>query len=133
MSALTDTIGDMLTRIRNATVVDHETVDIPASNVKAEIARILKDEGFIKKYSVLSRGVKKYLRIELKYGVDQESVIKKIKRISTPGRRVYVKKSDIPRVMNGFGISIVSTSQGLMTGRQARMAGTGGEVLCEVS
>ncbi len=133
MSALTDTIGDMLTRIRNATVVDHETVDIPASNVKAEIARILKDEGFIKKYSILSRGVKKYLRIELKYGVDQESVIKKIKRISTPGRRVYVKKSDIPRVMNGFGISIVSTSQGLMTGRQARMAGTGGEVLCEVS
>jgi len=133
MSALTDTVGDMLTRIRNATVVDHETVDIPASNVKAEIARILKDEGFIKKYSVLSRGVKKYLRIELKYGVDQESVIKKIKRISTPGRRVYVKKSDIPRVMNGFGISIVSTSQGLMTGRQARIAGTGGEVLCEVS
>lgn len=133
MSALTDTIGDMLTRIRNATLVEHETVDIPASKVKAEIARILKEEGFIKRFSLLSRGVKKYLRIELKYSESQESVIRTIKRISKPGRRIYVQRDEIPRVLNGFGISILSTSKGLMTGRQARMAGTGGEVLCEIS
>lgn len=132
MSAVTDTIGDMLTRIRNASVADHETVDIPSSKIKTEIARILKDEGFIKKYSVLSRGVKKFLRIELKYNDEQESVINSIKRISRPGRRVYLQKSEIPRVVSGYGISILSTSKGIMTGRQARMAGAGGEVLCEV-
>ncbi|MFA5928151.1 MAG: 30S ribosomal protein S8 [Candidatus Margulisiibacteriota bacterium] len=132
MSAVTDTIGDMLTRIRNAIRVDQENVDITASKIKTEIARILKDEGYIKKYSVLARGPKKILRIELKYGPNQEHVITNLKRVSKPGRRIYLPKSEIPRVLSGYGISIISTSRGMMTGKAARTVGVGGEVLCEV-
>ena len=133
MAIVTDTIGDMLTRIRNANAVEHESVDIPAAKQKVEIARILKEEGFVKKYSVLSRGSKKILRVELKYGAKQEKIINLIKRVSKPGRRIYLAKNDIYRVLNGYGISILSTSRGIMTGEQARKEGVGGEIMCEVS
>ncbi|NLY67076.1 MAG: 30S ribosomal protein S8 [Tissierellia bacterium] len=129
---MTDPIADMLTRIRNGNSVKHETVDIPASNIKKEIAQILLDEGFIKSYDVIDDGKQGIIRIELKYGKNGEKVISGIKRISKPGLRVYVKSDEIPRVLGGLGIAILSTSKGIMTDKKARKEGVGGEVLCYV-
>jgi len=133
MAVVTDAIGDMLTRIRNAVNIDEEIVDIPSSNLKVEISKVLKEEGFIKKYSVLSRGAKNLLRVELKYGPEGERVISKIKRVSKPGKRVYCTYKNMPRILNGFGIAIVSTCKGIMTSYEARKSRVGGEILCEVS
>jgi len=131
--AMTDPIADMLTRIRNSNNAEHETVDIPASNIKVEIARILKQEGYINNYSVQGDSAKeKTITIELKYGPDKEKVITGLKRISKPGLRVYAKGNDVPRVLNGLGIAIISTSKGLMTDRDARKANLGGEVVAYV-
>ena len=125
-----DTISDMLVRIRNGLMAGFESVDIPSSIMKAEIARILQDEGFILKQEVLSKRSKKVLRVFFKHG--EKKPINALKRISKPGRRVYVGKNSIPRVVSGFGIAILSTSQGLMTDAEARKTGVGGEVLCYV-
>jgi small subunit ribosomal protein S8 len=127
---LTDSIGDMLTRIRNASRVGDETVDIPFSRVKMVIANILKDEGFISKVEQVTKRNKKLIRASLKYGAKKKGMISFIKRVSTPGRRVYSGTKDIHRVRSGFGISIISTSKGIMTDTEARKQGVGGEVLC---
>ena len=129
---MTDPIADMLTRIRNANVVKHETVDVPASNIKKEIARILLEEGFIRGYDVIEDGKQGIIRIQLKYGQTGERVISGLKRISKPGMRVYADKHEVPRVLNGLGISIISTSKGILTDKQARKANVGGEVICYV-
>ncbi|OPJ54881.1 30S ribosomal protein S8 [Alkalithermobacter paradoxus] len=129
---MTDPIADMLTRVRNANMVKHETVDIPASNIKKEIARILLEEGFIKGYDVIEDGKQGIIRIQLKYGKAGERVITGIKRISKPGMRVYAAKDEIPKVLNGLGVSIISTSKGILTDKQARKENTGGEVICYV-
>ena len=131
--AMTDPIADMLTRIRNGLQAGHETVAIPASKVKIEIARILKQEGFINNYTVEGETVKdKVVTIELKYGPDNTKVITGLKRISKPGLRVYAKGDNIPRVLNGLGVAIISTSKGLMSDRDARKANLGGEVVAYV-
>ena len=129
---MTDPIADMLTRIRNANVVKHETVDVPASNIKKELARILLEEGFIRGYDVIEDGKQGIIRIQLKYGQTGERVISGLKRISKPGMRVYADKHEVPRVLNGLGISIISTSKGILTDKQARKEGVGGEVICYV-
>ena len=129
---MTDPIADMLTRIRNANVVKHETVDVPASNMKKELARILLEEGFIRGYDVIEDGKQGIIRIQLKYGQTGESVISGLKRISKPGMRVYADKHEVPRVLNGLGISIISTSKGILTDKQARKENVGGEVICYV-
>ena len=129
---MTDTIADMLTRIRNANVVKHETVDVPASNMKKELARILLEEGFIRGYDVIEDGKQGIIRIQLKYGQTGERVISGLKRISKPGMRVYADKHEVPRVLNGLGISIISTSKGILTDKQARKENVGGEVICYV-
>lgn len=129
---MTDPIADYLTRIRNANMVYHERVDIPASKIKRAITEILKSEGFIKDYEIVEEGKRKFIRIYLKYGSEKERVITGLKRVSRPGRRVYVKKDQIPRVLGGLGVAILSTPRGLMTDRQARKIGLGGEVLCYV-
>jgi small subunit ribosomal protein S8 len=129
---MTDPIADMLTRVRNANTVKHETVDIPASNIKKEIARILLEEGFIKGYDVIEDGKQGIIRAQLKYGKNNERVITGIKRISKPGMRVYAAKHEIPKVLNGLGISIISTSKGIITDKQSRKEGVGGEVICYV-
>ncbi|MCT4508671.1 MAG: 30S ribosomal protein S8 [Tepidibacter sp.] len=129
---MTDPIADMLTRVRNANTVKHETVDIPASNIKKEIARILLEEGFIKGYDVIEDGKQGIIRAQLKYGKNNERVITGIKRISKPGMRVYAAKDEIPKVLNGLGISIISTSKGIITDKQSRKEGVGGEVICYV-
>jgi small subunit ribosomal protein S8 len=129
---MTDAIADMLTRVRNANTVKHETVDIPASNIKKEIARILLEEGFIKGYDVIEDGKQGIIRAQLKYGKNNERVITGIKRISKPGMRVYAAKDEIPKVLNGLGISIISTSKGIITDKQSRKEGVGGEVICYV-
>ncbi len=129
---MTDPIADYLTRIRNANMVYHERVDIPASKIKQAITEILKHEGFIRDYEVVEEGRRRLLRIYLKYGSNKERVITGLRRISRPGRRVYVKKDEIPRVLGGLGIAILSTPKGLMTDREARKIGLGGEVLCYV-
>ncbi len=129
---MTDPIADMLTRIRNANTVKHETVDIPASNIKKEIARILLEEGFIKGYDVIEDAKQGIIRAQLKYGKNNEKVITGIKRISKPGMRVYAAKHEIPKVLNGLGISIISTSKGIITDKQSRKEGVGGEVICYV-
>ena len=131
--AMTDPIADMLTRIRNGLQAGHETVEIPASKVKIEIARILKQEGFINNYTVEGETAKdKVVTIELKYGPDNTKVITGLKRISKPGLRVYAKGDNIPRVLNGLGVAIISTSKGLMSDRDARKANLGGEVVAYV-
>jgi small subunit ribosomal protein S8 len=127
-----DPIADMLTRVRNAIVARHPKVDVPASKLKAEIARILKEEGYIANYKVAEEGVKKVIKIYLKYGPNNSPVITKIERISRPGCRVYVGQSDIPRVQGGLGINILTTPRGVMTGRHAHKEGVGGEVLCRI-
>lgn len=129
---MTDPIADMLTRIRNANVVKHETVDVPASNMKKELSRILLEEGFIRGYDVIEDGKQGIIRIQLKYGQMSERVITGLKRISKPGMRVYAAKHEVPRVLNGLGISIISTSKGILTDKQARKENVGGEVICYV-
>ena len=129
---MTDPIADMLTRIRNANVVKHETVDVPASNMKKELSRILLEEGFIRGYDVIEDGKQGIIRIQLKYGQTGERVISGLKRISKPCMRVYADKHEVPRVLNGFGISIISTSKGILTDKQARKENVGGEVICYV-
>ncbi len=125
-----DSIGDMLTRIRNGLMAEFESVDIPASTTKIEIARILKEEGFILKYDVLSKRNKKILRVFLKHG--EKKPLNVLKRISRPGRRVYTNKTSISRVLSGFGVAVLSTSRGIMTDSEARNLGVGGEVLFHV-
>jgi len=132
MMNMTDPIADMLTRIRNGLAAGHETVSIPASKMKAEIAKILKAEGYINNYSTEGEGKDKAIVIELKYGPDNQKVIVGLKRISKPGLKVYAKSNAIPRVLNGLGVAIISTSKGLMTDRDARKAGLGGEVVAYV-
>ena len=129
---ITDPIADMLTRIRNALVAKHETVDVPASNMKLAIAEILLNEGYIKSYTVNDEGVEKMMNIVLKYGPDKQRVITGLKRVSKPGLRVYARKDKLPRVLNGLGIAIISTSRGIMTDREARKLGVGGEVLAYI-
>ena len=129
----TDPIGDFLTRIRNATAAKHQRVDVPASKLKAEIARILKEEGYISTFKMVDENkTRKVLRVFLKYTPDRRSVITGLKRISRPGSRRYVGSSEIVAVVGGLGISIMTTPRGLMSGRSARKAKIGGEVLCEV-
>jgi small subunit ribosomal protein S8 len=129
---MTDPIADMLTRIRNAQMVEQTVVAMPSSKVKQAIAKVLKDEGYIDGFKVSSEEVKPVLEIALKYYAGRP-VIEKIERVSKPGLRIYRSKDDIPRVMNGLGIAIVSTSRGVMTDRKARATGVGGEVLCIVA
>ncbi len=129
---MTDPIADMLTRIRNANRAYHEVVDIPASKLKEDIAKILKEEGYIKGYQVVQENGFNVIRVKMHYGSDKMRAITGIKRISKPGLRIYAKKDEIPRVLGGLGISVVSTSRGVMTGQEAKKAGLGGEVLCYV-
>ena len=128
----TDVIADMLTRIRNASSSKHESVDVPASNLKKRIAKILLDEGYIKDFSDIDDKKQGIIRITLKYVENKKSIISGIKRISRPGLRVYAEKEDIPKVLGGLGIAIVSTSKGIMTDKDARKSGVGGEVLAFV-
>ena len=129
---LTDPVADFLTRIRNAMRARHQKLDVPASKLKAEIARILKEEGYIANYKPTEEDGMKVIRVYLKYGPNNESVIRDLKRVSRPGCRVYVRRSEIPRVLGGMGINILTTPRGVMTGRQARKEGVGGELLCEI-
>ena len=132
MAVVTDTIADMLTRIRNANSMGYEEVTVPASKLKVELARILKEEGFIKEYKVVSENVGKNILLTLKYGNKKEKVITGLKRISKPGLRVYVRSDEVPKVLNGLGIAIISTSKGIMTDKEARKLNIGGEVLAYV-
>lgn len=129
---MTDPIADMLTRIRNSNNAKHDSVDVPASNIKKEIAQILLNEGFIKGYDSIEDKKQGLIRIDLKYGPNQEKIISGIKRISKPGLRVHVKNDNVPRVLGGLGIAIISTSKGMMTDKDARKNSVGGEVLCYV-
>jgi len=131
--AMSDPIADMLTRIRNANTAKHDTVDVPSSKMKLSIAQILLDEGFIKKYDVIEDGAFKTIHITLKYGADKnEKIISGIKRISKPGLRVYAGKNELPKVLGGLGIAIISTNQGVITDKKARELEVGGEVLAFV-
>ncbi|MBO5987082.1 MAG: 30S ribosomal protein S8 [Lachnospiraceae bacterium] len=131
--AMSDPIADMLTRIRNANTAKHDTVDVPSSKMKLAIAQILLDEGFIKKYDLIDEGSFKTIRITLKYGADKnEKIISGIKRISKPGLRVYAGKDELPKVLGGLGIAIISTNQGVITDKKARELKVGGEVLAFV-
>ena len=130
--SLTDPVADMLTRIRNAISARHQKVDIPASKLKLEIARILKEEGYVSNFKATEEEGHKILRIYLKYANNNEAVISNVNRVSRPGCRVYVRRTEIPRVLGGLGINILTTPRGVMTGRQARKQGLGGELLCEV-
>jgi small subunit ribosomal protein S8 len=129
---MTDPIADMLTRIRNANMVKHQKVDIPSSNVKVNIAQVLKQEGYIKNYKVIADSRQGVLRVYLKYIDEKDSVINEITRVSKPGSRVYVDAESIPTVKNGLGIAILSTSKGIMTDSTARQAVIGGELICTV-
>ncbi|MGH9470978.1 MAG: 30S ribosomal protein S8 [Terriglobia bacterium] len=133
MAAVSDPIADMLTRIRNAIQARHSRVDMPASNLKVGVAALLKEEGYIGSYKISEESKKRVLRVNLRYGSDGRNVITVIERVSKPGRRVYVGAGEIPRIMGGMGVTILTTSKGLMTGKKARKAGLGGEVLCNVS
>ena len=129
---MTDPIADMLTRIRNGNNAKHDSVDVPASNIKKEIARILLDEGFIKGYDIIEDGKQGIIKIDFKYGQNNEKVISGIKRISKPGLKVYVKHNEVPKVLGGLGIAMLSTSKGIMTDKTARKENVGGEVICYV-
>lgn len=129
---MTDPIADMLTRIRNANMVRHANVEVPASNMKKTIAQILSEEGFIKGFEVADDGKQGIIKITMKYDENKGRVITGLKRISKPGLRVYAKSTDVPRVLGGLGIAIISTSKGVMTDKQARKENLGGEVLCYV-
>ncbi len=128
---ISDVIADMLTRIRNANNAKHETVDIPASNMKKSIAQVLADEGYIAGYTVIDDGKQGVIRVTLKYNGKQQ-VLKGIKRVSKPGLRIYASREDLPRVMSGLGVAIISTSKGIMTDKQARKENVGGEVIAFV-
>jgi small subunit ribosomal protein S8 len=132
MSAVSDPVADMLTRIRNGLRARHQRVDMPSSKLKIEIARVLKEEGYISNYKVAEEGKKRTLRVFLRYGTDGSGVISKLDRVSRPGRRVYVGSREVPRVLGGLGINIVTTPQGVMTGKAARRVKVGGEILCNV-
>ena len=127
-----DPIADMLTRVRNALLARHPKVDVPASKVKVEIARILKEEGYVLNYKLVEEGAARIIRIYLKYTPGNSPVISHIERVSRPGCRIYVGKQEVPRVLGGLGINILTTSRGVMTGLEARKTGVGGEVLCQV-
>lgn len=129
---MTDPIADMLTRIRNGNSAKHKSVDVPASKIKKDIAEILLQEGYIKGYEVEEDGKQGILKIDLKYGENEERIISGIKRISKPGLRVYVKSTELPRVLGGLGIAIISTSKGVLTDKEARNQQVGGEVVCYV-
>jgi small subunit ribosomal protein S8 len=128
----TDPIADMLTRIRNAIKARHPKVDVPASKLKAEIARILKEEGYILNYKVAEEGARKTIKIYLKYQANTAPVISELQRVSRPGCRVYAGRQEVPNVLGGLGINILTTPKGVMTGRDARKQGVGGEVLCQI-
>jgi small subunit ribosomal protein S8 len=132
MAYTTDPVADLLTRIRNANRANHDSLEISSSKLKVEITKILHREGFIKGYEVIKQVPQDKIKIVLKYGAKREKVITNLKRISKPGLRVYCGKEEIPRVLRGLGIAILSTSQGLMTDREARKHGVGGEILCYV-
>lgn len=127
-----DPIADMLTRMRNAMIARHSKVDVPASKLKADIARILKEEGYILNFKIAEEGTRKTIKIYLKYNTTNQPVITKLERVSRPGCRVYVGAREIPRVLGGLGINILTTPKGVMTGRTARKEGVGGELLCHV-
>ena len=129
---MSDVIADMLTRIRNANNAKHDTVDIPASNMKKAIADILADEGYIKNVQIIEDNKQGVIRVTLKYGPNKSKILQGLRRVSKPGLRIYANSKDMPRVMNGLGIAIVSTSKGIMTDKQARALNIGGEVLCFV-
>ena len=130
--SMTDPVADMLTRIRNANTAGHAEVDVPASKIKKNIAEILLKEGYIKGYEVVETQPQDVIKIQMKYGAGKQRVISGIKRISKPGLKVYAKKDDVPKVLGGLGIAIISTSSGLITDKQARELGVGGEVVCYV-
>ena len=132
MAVVTDTIADMLTRIRNANAMRYTEVKVPASKLKIELARILKEEGFIKDYKVMDENVQGMIYLTLKYGENKQRVITGLKRISKPGLRVYAKADEVPKVLNGLGIAIISTSTGIMTDKEARRENLGGEVLAYI-
>ncbi len=127
-----DPIADMLTRIRNALAARHPKVDVPASRLKTELARILKEEGYILNFKVAEEGVKKTIKVYLKYQPSGRPVISRLERVSRPGSRMYVGRSEVPRVLGGLGVNVLTTPRGVMTGRDARKAGVGGEILCQV-
>jgi small subunit ribosomal protein S8 len=129
--SMSDPLADMLTRIRNAGMVRYATVDVPMSNLKVGVAKVLREEGYINDYQIIEDNKQGTLRIELKYGPRDERVISGLRRVSKPGLRKYVKADDIPKVMSGLGISILSTSKGIITDREARRLSIGGEILCE--
>lgn len=130
--AMSDPIADMLTRVRNAGKAKFNSVDIPGSKIKIEVAKVLKNEGYIRNYKFIKDDKQGVLRIYLKYGAQQDIVIYQLERVSKPSRRVYVKSKDVPSVYNGTGIAILSTSKGILTNRQARRENVGGEVLCTI-
>ncbi|MCB2215044.1 30S ribosomal protein S8 [Desulfofustis glycolicus] len=130
--SMSDPLADMLTRIRNAVMVKYDTVRMPKSNIKVNVAKVLEDEGYIVGYQVSDEGPQGTLTINLKYGPNGEPVITGLKRVSKPGLRQYAKAGDVPTVMNGLGVAIVSTSKGIITDRAARKLNTGGEILCQV-
>ena len=132
MAVINDPIADMLTRIRNGLIARHDSVTMPASNMKKAIAKILLDEGYIKSVDFVDDGLQGQIKIALKYAQGKESVIKGLKRISKPGLRVYARSTEIPKVLGGLGIAIISTSKGVMTDKEARNAGVGGEVLAYI-
>lgn len=129
---MTDPIADLLTRIRNANIVRHEILEVPSSNIKKAIANIMLQEGYLKNIEEYQDGSVKMLRLTMKYGQNKERVITGLKRISKPGLRVYSKQEDIPKVLNGLGVAIISTSKGILTDKEARKQGLGGEVICYI-
>lgn len=129
---ITDPIADLLTRVRNASQAGHRKVDIPSSRIKREIARILKEHGFVHNYAFVDDNRQGYLRLYLKYDANEESAIQGLKRESRPGLRKYVGKDELPRVLNGLGVAILSTSKGILTDRDARREGVGGELICSI-
>jgi len=130
---MTDPVSDLLTRIRNASEARHDTVDVPSSQLKLEITRILKDEGYISGFSLVQDGKQGIIRVQLRYASGKSPVISSLERVSRPGCRVYARKSEIPSILGGLGVCIMSTSQGILTGKQAQEKGLGGEVLCAIS
>lgn len=130
--SMTDPIADMLTRIRNAQRASHELVNIPSSKLKINVAKVLKSEGYVKNFRIISDGQHRFIRIFLKYDKEGDAVIEGIKRVSKPGCRVYAGSDEVPKVLNGYGINILSTSKGLMTDNEARKMRVGGEILCAV-
>lgn len=130
--AMTDPIADMLTRIRNASAANHPSVDIPGSKMKIELARIFKEEGYIREYEFVNDTKQGIIRAYLRYGPRKEKVITGIRRISKPGRRIYARKDQVPKVLGGLGVAVISTSQGVISDKEARKRGVGGEVLCYI-